>query len=320
MGVALLFIGGCKNTTAETESGSAVKAVVSVRTAPVIRGTVRVDVEATGKTDALRQAEISSPIAGTITSLKVLDGESVTAGDVLAVVQSREVQAALEGARALLARARTDADRAEALRTLALAESTQTQVQIRAPFSGVISSRTAAVGQVIAENAPFLTLVDLATMDFLADVPLKDLASIKSGQECEIRLDALPETRLAATVDAINPATESESQSVKVRMGFLSDNTSYLKTGMAGTARIAVGVHEGAMLVPKTALLRNDETNTYSVVVAGSDSLSHTVAVEIGAASDSLQEVVSEHLATGMQVITDGQYGLADSTRVTLSR
>jgi len=317
---AALTMWGCKKTTVEPESGSVVKAVVAVKRAPIIRGTAQIEIEATGKTDAFRKAEMSSPIAGTILSLKVLDGESVKAGDVLAVVQSREVQAALEGARMLLARAKTEVERAEAKQTLALAESTKTQVQIHAPFRGVVSSRAAAVGQIIAENAPILTLIDLATVNFLADVPLKNLAHIQSGQKCGIRLEALPDTRFAAMVDAINPQTEAESQSVKVRLRFLADNTSSLKTGMSGSVRITIGVHEGALLIPPNALLRNDEANTYSVVTAGADSLSHTVAVEMGVTSDSLQEVVSEHLTAGMRVITEGQYGLADSTRITWSR
>jgi RND family efflux transporter MFP subunit len=315
--VSLLMIHGCKRTSAEGEGAATPKAVVAVKTVLVVTGEAKLQVHATGRTEALRKQDILSPIAGRLMSLKVLEGEAVKAGEILAAIQPRESQAALEGARALLQVAKTDADRAEAERMVSLAESTQTRVLVRSPFDGVVSFRAATEGQILAENSPLLTLLDPGTLVFMADVPLKELSHVRSGEPGRIRLEALPDSELLASVDAVNPQSETESQSVKVRLRFVSGNISRLKSGMAGAASIIIGSHPHALLVPKSAVLRNDETNQHSVVVVGPDSLSRTLIVTLGVTSDSLDEVISPDLKPGMAIVVQGQYALADSTRVT---
>jgi multidrug efflux system membrane fusion protein len=318
--VSLLCLIGCKKKDTEEESGAPPKPVVAVRTVPVTMGTANIEVQAVGKTEALRQQDIVSPIAGRLISLTVKEGDRLKAGDVLATIQTRESQAALDGAKALLRMAKTDNEKVEAQRMMALAESSQAVVHVSSPFNGVVSSRQATEGAILTENTLLLTLVDLSTVVFVGDVYLHDLGSVELGQRSRIHLESAPETNYDAAVDAINPESESESQSVRVRFRFTSlrPGNPPLRTGMAGTARIIVGAHEGAMLLPGAALLRNDETNSFSVVIVGTDSLSHTVPVELGLTSDSLLEVISDHLKPGMRVIVEGQYGLADSTRVTL--
>ena len=317
---SLLCFVGCKKKDAEEEGGAVPKPVVAVKTVPVTVGTANIEVQALGKTEALRKQDIVSPIAGKLISLSVKEGDRVKAGDMLGVIQTKESQAALDGARALLRAAKTDNEKLEAERMMALAESSQALVRVTSPFDGVVSSREATEGQILSENTILLTLVDLNTIVFIGDVYLRDLGTVKLGQESRIHLESVPETDYAAVVDAINPQSEPESQSVRVRFGFVPfpSKNPPLRTGMAGTARIIVSAHEGAMMLPGTALLRNDETNSYSVVIVGTDSLSHTVPVEVGSASDSLLEVISDHLKPGMRVVVEGQFGLADSTRVTV--
>ena len=87
---------------------------------------------------------------------------------------------------------------------------------------------------------------------------------------------------------------------------------------MPGTARIVTGIHPHALLVPRSALLRNDENNTYSVVTVTFDSLALSVPVTIGVLTDSTAEITGGTLEPGTQVITRGNYALADSTRVTI--
>jgi multidrug efflux pump subunit AcrA (membrane-fusion protein) len=123
-------------------------------------------------------------------------------------------------------------------------------------------------------------------------------------------------------VSAIEPAADPQSQSVRARITFAelgSSERSALKTDMFGTARIVVGVHRGVLLIPRSALLRNDETNETSLVIVTPDSLAVTIPVSVAAATDSLVEVAGGGLSEGQLVITEGNYGLPDSTRVRVS-
>ena len=320
----IALVAGCsgKHGGDDEESASSVRAVVAVGVAPIRRTDVDVVITATGRTDVLRKVKVFSPIAGRIQSLNLVEGSPVRSGDVLATVQSREAHAAISGAEALLQAARTPEERAEAERTLSLAQSTQNALTVYARVNGFVSTRSVNAGEYVAENAELMTLVDLSTLDFIAEVPLSDLPSVHPGQLCTVRFSALPGRRFAATVDAVYPQSTEQTQTVKVRIRFAGQEKSrepLLKTDMAGVAQIVVGRHRGALVVPRAAVLRNDETGTSSVVVMTGDSLSHLVQVSVGVQSDSTVEVESPELKDGMNVVVEGNYALADSTRVTVT-
>jgi multidrug efflux pump subunit AcrA (membrane-fusion protein) len=321
--VAVCMVTGCarKPSNDDEESQNSTPPLVTVKTAFVTEGPVDVVVAATGKTNALREEKIFSPIAGKILSLKVLEGTSVKKGSVLATIQTKESQAAVDGAEALLRDARTAQESTEAKKALQLSLSTQSVVSVRAKFDGVVSSRNVIEGELATENEELLTLLDLSTLVFNASVTLSDLPSIHIGQRCIVRFQSMPAFDFKATVDAVSPRTDLQSQAVQVRLRFseLSPTEKpLLKTDMIGTANIVAGIHKNALIIPKSALLRNDETNTYSVVVMTADSLAQTVPVTVGSSTDSTVEIRGNTLRKGTIVITEGNYALADSTKVTV--
>ncbi|HEX9006634.1 MAG TPA: efflux RND transporter periplasmic adaptor subunit [Bacteroidota bacterium] len=291
---------------------------VPVKLAWARTGDVAVTVTATGHTDALRKEKIFSPVAGRVTSLKALEGTPFREGELMAVIRTKESQAAIAGAEALLHAAVTPAQQAEARRALALAEGSQGTVELRAKFSGVVATRTVSEGELVAENAELFTLVDLTTLVFLADVPLASLPAVHGGQQASVRFTALPAETVPAAVEAVSPQTDPQSQSVRVRLRFPAQERgrTLLKTDMTGSASIVISMHRGALLVPRRALLRNDENDTYTVVTVGPDSLARSTPVTIGALTDSTAEITGG-LRKGEGVVIEGNYALADSTRVT---
>jgi multidrug efflux pump subunit AcrA (membrane-fusion protein) len=136
-------------------------------------------------------------------------------------------------------------------------------------------------------------------------------------------LQTLTGKGLQASVEAINPQTDFTSQTLKVRLKFTGPASSLmklLKTDMIGTARIVTGLHKGVFIVPKSAVLRNDETNTYSVVTFNADSLALSLPVDIAGMTDSTVAITNHGLKEGMSIISEGNYALADSTRITVVR
>jgi RND family efflux transporter MFP subunit len=296
--------------------------VVSVKTAKIVEGDAILTVNAFGKTDALKKEKIYAPIAGRIVSLKVFEGTQVKKGEVVASIQSKESQSAILGAESMLRTATTPAQKADAEQALMLARTTQNTVSIAAKFDGYVSTRTVSEGELVVENGELLTIIDPSTVDFLADVQLRDLPTVRLNQRASIEFQSLPGKTFRAVVSAVNPQSDIQSQTVKVRLQLLPmDNIlqSLLRTEMMGTARIVTGVRRHALFVPKSALLHNDEESTYSVVTVTPDSLAKSIAVTIGMVTDSTSEVQSTSLHPGTTVITVGNYSLSDSTRVTIS-
>jgi multidrug efflux pump subunit AcrA (membrane-fusion protein) len=317
---SLSFVGGlaCR-PLAEEEEESVQNVTVTVQTAAVMEGDAIIIVTAYGRTDALRKENVYAPLAGKITTLKAFEGTEVEKGDILAVIETKESQAAILGAETMLQSATTPEDRAQAERALELAKGSRHAVSVPASFHGLVASRSVSEGELVPEGAPLVSIVDLSTVNFLADVLLRDIPSVSPGQSVTINFEALGDQEFPAVVDAISPQTDAGSQTVQVRLRFarMPDRLrSLLRTEMLGTARIRTGIRSHALFIPKEALLRNDENNTHSVVIITSDSLALHVPVSVGVEVDSLVEVQSPTLQAGMAVITVGAYSLADSTRV----
>jgi multidrug efflux pump subunit AcrA (membrane-fusion protein) len=136
---------------------------------------------------------------------------------------------------------------------------------------------------------------------------------------CRVSFPSAPGAEIAAVVGAIEPSADLESQSVRAHLVFQRlgpEERSLMKTDMFGSARIVTGMHRGVLLVPPAAVLRDDETNTASVIVIAPGSIARTIDVTIGATDKGLVEVQGSGLHEGQLVITEGNYGLPDSARV----
>ena len=316
-----LALSGCTQHRGSDDEGegSAVRALVAVKTAPVIRGDMETVVRATGSTDAVRKEKIVAPIAGVVLSLRVLEGTPVRKGDVVAVLQPKETRAAISGAGALRRDARTEAERAEAARAMQLALAAQNNLDVQSPTGGIVSARSVTEGEIVGENAELMTVVDLSTLVFVADVPLQDMAHVRTGERAYLVFPSLPGELFSAKVDAVNPRSDPASQTVRVRLAFTGSDgqrKTLLRSDMSGVAGIVTGSHPGVLIVPKSALLRNDETDRYTVVVATADSLARVVSVDVGARTDSTVEVSGSGIVPGTRVVVEGNYALADSTRI----
>ena len=320
----LLFIDGCRQKPGDDEGNQlAAKATVTVKVGSVTERDAIVIVDAMGKTDALRKEKMYAPITGRIVALNVLEGTEVKTGDVLAIIQTKESEATILGARSMLNSAVTSEQKSEAERILKLAQSTQNSVHVLAKFDGIVSTRSVSEGELVAENAELFTIVDLSTIDFLADVPLRDVSSIRRGARASVSFQSIPEKLFPASVDAVNPQTDIQSQTVKVRLRFSNSNNSLrslLRTEMIGTAQITTGIRRHALFIPKAALLRNDEDNSYSVIMITADSLAKIIPVTVGTSDEFDSEIRSDQIRSGMMIVTEGNYALTDSMRLSVAR
>ena len=322
---ALLFtalLSACASKEVK-ETETSITPIVPVRAAAVTLGNVTDRLVVTGHTEAVSKEKLVAPIAGQLLTFTAFEGMYVRAGEVLATIQSKEAQASEEGARIMLAQAKTPEDRARAERMVALAKEDQNGVQVKSKISGLVASRSTNAGEFVQESQELLSIIAIGDIAFVADVPLFQMSQVRIGAVARVTLPTLPNTNLSATVLAIKPMADSSSQTGKVVFRFTNLPESVvhvLRTGIAGTAEITLDVHTRAMLVPKSAILRNDETNERTVMTFGADSIAHPVVVIVGTGGDSLISVVSDALKPGMPVITEGNYALADSTHITLSQ
>ncbi|MGH7392222.1 MAG: HlyD family secretion protein [Candidatus Rokuibacteriota bacterium] len=117
--------------------------------------------------------------------------------------QVAAVQGQILQARADIAAARADAERARA--QLEEARANRHDLQVVAPFTGTVATRTAEPGEVVMAGTPVITLVNLAEVYLRAFVPEGQIGRVRVGQPARVYLDSSPATPIEALVSRVDP-------------------------------------------------------------------------------------------------------------------
>jgi RND family efflux transporter MFP subunit len=141
-------------------------------------------------------------------------------------------QSALDSAKARADRAVAGIANAKASIAVAEANARNARVAvdytlIRAPFDGVIVSKSANVGDMVTpfssaadSKGAVVSMADMGTLEVEADVSESSLAKIRVGQPCEITLDALPDTRFRGRVSRMVPTVDRAKATVMTKVQF----------------------------------------------------------------------------------------------------
>lgn len=190
--------------------------------------------------------------AENLTTQAELDKRGVSARSSLTTVQAAHdrAKAALDMARAdlTLAKASLDQDRAD----LAKAE-------IRSPIEGVVLSREAEAGQIVAASleAPVLFTIaqDLAQMELLVDIDEADIGKVSVGDTATFTVEAYDAQSFPATITQVRFAPETTDDVVTYKAVLAVDNPDgLLRPGMTATATITVDRAEDVLSVANAAL------------------------------------------------------------------
>jgi RND family efflux transporter MFP subunit len=293
-----------------------VAARTPVRAVPVERKTLVITTSAPGRTDALEQQKIRAPFKGKLVALHVADGDRVREGQVIAEIVSRESEAALVGAQALLAAAQTAQARLDAQRAMEIARRGLVRASLRAPEASVVVAHTADEGSFVAEGQDICSLAASDSFIFRADLVQMDLARLRPGQSAQVQLSSRAKP-LPGKVHGVLTSASAADLTVPVRIDLRLDGT--LAIGLFGTALIAVGERNDALTVPEAAVLRNDVTGKERVAVMTPEGNAHWTEVGTGVRTAGVVEILAPPLAPGTLVIVEGHVGLPEGAPVQVS-
>lgn len=252
---------------------------VTVQTALPTRGPAIEAVYATGIVEPTVMVPVAPRSGGRLAAIQVTEGAAVRRGQVLARIESadldqtvQEMQAREQLARtqfertrdlvaqrfisaAELDRARTELQAAQA--AVRRAQAQRDYNQLVAPADGTVLRRDGELGQFIPAGQTVITLACCAPLRVSAEVDEEDIARVAIGQKVTMRTDALPQQLFDGAVAEITPKGDPVSRSYRVRVR-LSDAPAAasgpLRTGMTMDTNIIVARREAALLVPARAL------------------------------------------------------------------
>jgi RND family efflux transporter MFP subunit len=315
--------------------------------------------KATGRLETLEVKEGSRVVTGQIIA-RLENGDLLAAADravanvALARAELVEARAALTEARLALTRSKTlvgkrfvssevhDAavarfekaaagvERARAAVAVAEAARLEAQVAveytlIRAPFDGVILSKYADMGDMVAPFATtsqskgaVVSLADMGSLEVEADVSESDLAKTGIGQPCEVELDALPGARLQGAVASIVPKVDRSKATVLVKIRFIDLDPRILPDMSAKVAflsqRPTPEERQAVVSVPVGAVVSREGKAIVFVLREGQVT---EVAIETGARLGD-HVVVVGGVASGDRVVLDPPLGLSSGAEIAI--
>jgi HlyD family secretion protein len=234
-----------------------------------------------------------------------------------------ELERAETEARSLRARlARQTADIGVSERELALWEQQLDDTIIRAPFTGIVTTKNAQPGEMISPmsvggftRTGICTIVDMSSLEIEVDVSESYINRVEPGQPVEATLDAYPSWRIPAKVIAIIPTADRQKATVKVRVGFekldpriLPDMSVKVAFQSTGEATVA----QRSLTVPKAAVQQRDGRDIVWVVRNGRV---ERRAVTVGAVGGD-EVTIAAGVSGGDRVVVGGPDNLADGAAV----
>ena len=174
---------------------------------------------------------------------------------------------------------------------------------IRAPLAGTVAEKLVTPGQLLqAGTTPCFTVADLSKIWVLAQVSGSDLASVHVGDSADVATGNGTET-LRGTVDNLSTLVNPDTRSVIARV-VVDNPADRLKKQMYVTVRLQSRQADSGLLIPVSAMLRDDE-NLPFVYLAQQDGSFARRSVTLGERTGD-KVVIRDGLHAGDRVVVDG--------------
>jgi membrane fusion protein (multidrug efflux system) len=207
-----------------------------------------------------------------------------------------------------------EAECSQARAALAIAEKSLRDCKLFSPAQGEVQKKYYDQGSLLAPGVSLCTLVDNRRLDLEAVIPSYQLASVRLGLTATFTTPTWGDRRFEGIVSAINPAVESDTRSVKVKLR-IANPGGELRSGMYARGEIVTGKESHAVVIPRDALIPEKEGSGNASVFLVREGKAHRVNVVIGGSQPDYVWI-KQGLVSGDPVITEIGPSLKDGTAV----
>lgn len=340
VGAALACAGVAAAQPGPRQGPGAGQGPLAVIVAPAEEKEVADRIEALGTLAARESVDVTATVTETVQSLHFADGQRVRKGDVLARLNANEEEALLVEARANVAEAEKQYERArqlarggaaaaaqldEARRVFETARARMVAIEARlaelvitAPFDGVTGLRRVSPGALARPGDVIVTLDDDAVMRLDFTVPSAFLGLLRPGLRITATTAAYGGREFEGVVSAVDSRVDPVTRAVTVRAE-IPNADFLLKPGLLMTVELR-GNERRSVVAPEGALMRQGEAAWVMVMEGGEEEgVARRRAVRTGRREAGEVEVVSG-LKAGERVVVDGAFRLSDGARARVLR
>lgn len=282
-----------------------------------------------GTLESQVKVDLAADMAGRVVSVKADRGDRVARDQVLMQTDARTWENILKRSVLALEEANRDLKRLEDLRKAGAVsasdfEAAQTRrdlaevaradadlslskCTIRSPVEGTVEDRFVEEGEYIRDGAPVFRIVNTDTLKLRVEVPERDVAPVKPGQEMPFTVEAAAGETFTGRVVFVSDVASPQSNTFRVELR--TDNARRrLKAGMIASVTLTRGVREGALQVPLEAVIPSK--GEYAVFTAeNGKAVKRLVKIDIMTGRSAL---IASGLKAGDRVIVEGQRSVAE--------
>lgn len=282
------------------------------------------------------EARVTSPFDDVLESVVAREGDRVAKGQVLARFRPTSYDADVASARAQLKSAQADHERMQNLfkegavsqRDVESAEAAWRAAQageafaarraadavVRAPFAGVVATRSAQTGDRVGAGEPLFVIADTRELEFEATVPSEYVALVRPGAAVRLTVTGAAGD-IAGRVARVNTTADPATRQVKVYVR-VPNGAGKLVGGLFASGQVLTREARSALAVPTEAV--RDGEPAWVFVVEGGKLAKRTVRTGVRDESHDLVEVL-EGLKAGETVVTGTLAGLTEGQTVRVS-
>lgn len=319
---------GCQNKGKDVAQPVMEQKAPIVNVEPAVVETVPQDAVYSSNVQAYAVNNIAPQSGNRIQKINVEVGDFVSAGQVLAEMESFQMEQAglqLKNAEVELGRlkqlyeeggvSQSDFESAELSCNVARTsyDNIERNTILRTPISGVVTARNYDRGDMYTMAQPLFTVQQITPVKILVGISESDYTRVKKGDKVTLTADALPGKEYDGTVvrlyPTMDPATHTFTVEVQVR-----NEKRELRPGMYARVNVSFGENEN-VVVPDAAVVKMQGSGVRSVYVLEDDSTVSLRNVELGRHFNGKYEIISG-LEAGEKVVVNGQAVLKAGVKV----
>ncbi len=265
--------------------------------APILlkKGTQTPLVTASGYIVARTRAVLSSKVLGRVAYLGVQEGSRVTKGQILARLESPDIEASRNAVFSQVKQAQQDFDRSATLlkagfesqantdrlmsqmntlkAQLAYQDALLESMALKAPFTGIVTEKLSEVGETVAPGSAgganainaILVMADFDTLEVEVEVSESGVAKLIPGMSCEVRVDALEKIKdsavLKSRLRAIYPSSNRKKATIIVRVALDQKNPLLVPDMGAKVTFLGVPYEEDVLVIGREQVFRDPQTS-----------------------------------------------------------
>ena len=309
---------------------------IPVKIASVELKAVDDNIELTGSFEARQTLPLIAEAQGSIIQLNIHEGQSISAGQIVAQIDPTSLQASLASAQATYNNAIKNKERYERLaeagaisqkqyEDVALSvEKARTDMKniqqqmkytnIHSPMSGFVSKVKVEQGSFASPGMELGSVVDISKLKMVVRVDEQDVIKLKKGQPVSIKTEVYPDHLFSGTISLISVQADA-GRKYDVEVEVPNSKECPLKAGMFGIAKFNTANKENSkkLFIPRQAIVGSIQNA--KVFVLNNDSTVSLKNIEVqNQSGDRL--VVLHGLNAAEKVVTSGQINLQTGTRV----